>query len=53
MVALTAVRDRDDKVCSAASGLTMKEELEGAAIVGYFHLHRGICSLMDSRLEET
>jgi hypothetical protein len=25
----------------AASGLTIREELEGTAIIGYFHLHQG------------
>jgi hypothetical protein len=54
MITLTAVRDRDEEVCSvtascwqgvmkglAESGLTVREELEGTAIVGHFYLHQG------------
>jgi hypothetical protein len=52
MVALTAVRDREDKVFSnyflltgatkepTASRLTMREELEETTTVGSFHLHQ-------------
>jgi hypothetical protein len=37
----------------AASQMTRRGVMEGTTIVGCFHLHRGICSLMDSRREET
>jgi hypothetical protein len=48
MVALTAVRDRDDKVYSvtaswwqrAMKGLTTRGVVKGTAVVGCFHFHQ-------------
>jgi hypothetical protein len=65
MIALTAVRNRNGELYSvtascflamkgpAASELTTRKELEGTSMVGRFVSIRGICSLMDSRQEET
>jgi hypothetical protein len=50
MVALTTVRDRDHKVYSVTASC-WQGEMKGPAVSGL--TTRGICSLMDSRQEET